>query len=335
MPKSEDLGLNIGLNVMVHPGGENPFEAAKWAEAKGYESVWMTDGGGRMDAFTAAAAIGAQTERLRIGLSVVPVYTRPVAVLATSSATLSHIAPDRIAIGLGSSSQTMIENWYGIPFVKPLTRVRETVTVLQQILTGQRTHFAGETLSTEGFHLTIPIQGQIPLFIAALRPKMLELAGELADGVILNLAPVKVLPRMLEHIDTGAKRAGRRVEDLEIASLLNVIVTDNEANALASMNKHALGYYSTGVYNQFLAWMGLKREAKQIREGFAERNRAKTESALSEEAIRTLGIIGNAQDCRVQLRGYADAGLNTAIIGAGSPNEDEYLATLETFATNT
>ncbi|MCH9673480.1 MAG: LLM class flavin-dependent oxidoreductase, partial [Gammaproteobacteria bacterium] len=269
---NQGLGLNVGLNVMTSPGDQNPIETAIWAEQNGYESVWMTDGGGRMDAFTAAGAIAARTERIRVGLSIVPVFTRPVAVFATSSATLSHIAPDRIAIGVGSSSQTMIESWYGTPFVKPLTRVKETATALRQILTGEKTTFEGETISVKNFRLGIPTKGKIPLFIAALRPKMLEAAGELADGVILNLAPPQVLPRMLEHIDTGAKRSGRRVEDLEIASLLNVIVTDDESAALASMNRFALGYYSAGVYNKFLSWMGYEKEAKQIQEGFAERD---------------------------------------------------------------
>ena len=121
---------NIGLNVMTGPPDRNPIDTAIWAEEKGYESVWMTDGGGRMDAITAAAAIGARTERIRIGLSVVPVYTRPAAVFATSAATLTHVAPNRIVFGLGSSSATMIDNWYGVPFEKPLTRVRETITCL-------------------------------------------------------------------------------------------------------------------------------------------------------------------------------------------------------------
>ncbi|MEM7252254.1 MAG: LLM class flavin-dependent oxidoreductase [Pseudomonadota bacterium] len=327
-----ELGLNVGLNVMAYAGEVDPMARAVWAEAQGYESVWMTDGGGRMDAFTAAAAIGAQTERIRIGLSIVPVFTRPPAVFGTSCATLSHVAPDRLAIGLGSSSQTMIESWYGIPFEKPLTRVRETVTALRQILTGERTTFEGDTITVKNFRLAIPTRGNVPLFLAALRPKMLEAAGELADGVILNLAPPQLLPRMLEHIDTGAKRSGRRVDDLEIASLLNVVVTRDESAALGALNRFALGYYSTGVYNKFLAWMGYEKEAQQIQQGFAERDRAKTEGALPEEVIRTLGIIGDADSCRSQLKAYAEAGLNTAIIGPGATTEEDYEATLGAFA---
>ena len=113
--------MKIGINVMVYPGDRNPIDNAVQAEAEGFESIWMTDGGGRMDALTSAAAIGARTSRIRIGLGIVPVFNRPPAVLAASAAALSHIAPDRVVLGVGSSSQTMIERWYGMTFEKPLT----------------------------------------------------------------------------------------------------------------------------------------------------------------------------------------------------------------------
>lgn len=323
----------IGLNVMTCPGQQNPIDTAVWAEQQGYPSVWMTDGGGRMDAITAASAVGARTSTVRIGLSIVPVFTRPAAVFATSAATLSHVAPGRIVFGLGSSSETMIGSWYGLPFEKPLTRVRETITALRTMLTGERTTFEGETIHAKNFRLGVPLNGPMPIYVAGLRPKMLELAGEMADGVVLNLCPVQVLPRILEHIDTGAKRVGRRVDDLEVTSLLNAFVTDDESTAIASMNRVALGYYSAGVYNKFLTWMGYEAEAAQIREGFANRDRNQTESALPEEVVRTLGIIGDRDSCRKQLEAYRDAGLDTAIIGAASPDEAVYQETIEAFAT--
>lgn len=321
----------IGLNVMTYAGQRNPIETAVWAEKAGYESVWMTDGGGRMDALTAAAAIGAQTSHIRIGLSVVPVFTRPAAVFATSAATLSYVAPDRMILGLGSSSETMIGSWYGVPFEKPLTRVRETIVALKKMLSGEKTTFEGETIFARNFRLGVPLQGKMPIYVAGLRPKMLELAGELADGLVLNLCPAEVLPQVLEHVDTGAKRVGRRVDDLEIASLLNVFVTEDIDAAVATMNRVALGYYSTGVYNKYLRWMGYEVEANEIREGFAERDRSKTESALDPEIVRKLGIIGSKDDCIRHLEVYRDAGLDTAIVGAAAPDDETYLRTVEAF----
>ena len=320
--------MKIGVNVMVYPGDRNAIDNAVQAEADGFESIWMTDGNGRMDAITAAAAIGARTERLRIGLSIVPVFNRPPPVLATSAAALSQIATDRVVLGVGSSSQTMIEGWYGMKFEKPVTRVRETVELLKAIFTGERTAYDGETVRSHGFRLTSPIRGRLPIYVAALRPGMLELAGEIADGVILNLAPSELLPRLLESIDTGAKRSGRRAEDLELVSLLNTFVTDRPASATEQMRRIALGYYSTGVYANFLSWMGHDREAEQIREGFAARDRAKTSAALSDEFVHRLGLIGTAAEVRARLGEYAEAGLDTAVISPAAADEEEYEATL-------
>ena len=319
--------MKIGINVMGYPGDRNPIDNAVQAEAEGFESVWMTDGNGRMDALTAAAAIGARTRRVRIGLGIVPVFNRPPPVLAASAAALSHVAPDRVVLGVGSSSQTMIERWYGMEFEKPLTRVRETVDLMRRIFAGERTAYDGETVRSHGFRLTSPLRGRVPIYIAALRPGMLELAGELGDGVVLNLVPSELLPRVLEHVDTGAKRSGRRVEDLEVVSLLNAFVTDDAAAGTQQMRRVALGYYSTGVYASFLAWLGRPREAEQIRAGFAERDRAKTNAALSDEFVQRLGLVGSAAEVRSRLGEYAAAGLDTAVVWAASQDEAEYEAT--------
>ena len=320
--------MKTGVNVMVYPGDRNPIENAIRAEAEGFESIWMTDGNGRMDPLTAAAAIGARTRRIRIGLGIVPVFNRPPPVLATSAAALSHVAPDRVVLGVGSSSQTMIERWYGMAFEKPLTRVRETVDLVRRILAGERTAYDGETVRSHDFRLTSPPRGRVPIYVAALRPGMLELAGEIGDGVILNLAPAELLPRVLEHVDTGAKRSGRRVEDLEIVSLLNTFVTDDAAAGTQLMRRVALGYFSTGVYANFLSWMGRPREAEQIRQGFAERDRAKTSAALSDELVQRLGLIGTATQVRTRLDEYAAAGLDTAVVSPASPDEAGYEAAL-------
>ncbi len=326
--------MRIGLNVMTHPGDRDPVAIARDAEARGYESVWMTDGGGRFDAITTASAIGALTTRVRVGISVVPVYTRPAPVLATSAAALTLTAGGRLVFGLGSSSETMIARWYGIPFERPLTRVRETVALLRRILDGERTEFEGETIRSHGFRLTSRPRSPVPIYLAALRPRMLELAGELGDGVVLNLAPAEVVPRLLEHVDAGARRSGRRVEDLEVASLQHAIVAtpEEEPEALSIIRRVALGYYSAGVYNRFLAWMGHEREAEAIREGFARRDRKQTEGALSDELVRKLGLVGGPDAIRAHLADYARAGLHTAIIGAASPDEGVWERTIAALA---
>lgn len=326
-------GIKLGLHLSPPNQTTSQLARGVWAEQHGFDSLWIPDGLGRMDAFTMAAGLAPQTERIRLCLGIVPVFTRPAAVIATSTMTMSHLAEDRFVLGLGSSSHTMVEGWYGTPFKKPLTRVRETTALVRQILDGERTNFDGDTIESHNFRLTIPpAGGKIPVYLAALKPKMLELAGEIADGVILNLVPKELLPRMLEHIDTGAKRAGRRVEDLEVVTFLYTFATDDTEQAEREMANIAAGYFSTPVYSDFLRWMGYHEEATAITEGFAERDRAKTLNAFSQDVLHKLGIIGDEAHCQRAVRAYADAGVDVPTIAAGSADLAAFERTLDAFA---
>ena len=328
MSKSINIGFLLSMTT-AEP--DSHLNRAIWAEQQGYESVWFGDGGGHMDALTLAAAVAARTSRIRINLSIVPVYTRPPAVFATSAMTLSHLAPGRITLGLGASSNVMIESWYGTPFRKPLTRVRETVELLRKMLDGEKVSYEGETVYSRGFRLATPPQGRVPLYMAALRPKMLELAGEIADGVILNFVPRDSMPRFLEHIDIGAKRAGRRVEDLEIAQLIRVFVTDDVPRAENEFRAVAASYFFTPVYNKYLAWCGHEREAAQIAEGFRVKDRGMTQSALSRELLHEIAVFGDEAHCRAQLQKYAQVGLDTAVIECCTTDTPDYLRSIAAF----
>ena len=323
--------FSVGLSTQAPSEPTKRLERIRWAEAQGYPSVWITDGGGHMDAITVAAAAAAVTRRIRLALSIVPVYTRPAAVLATSAMTLSYLAPGRVIFGLGASSETMVDSWYGQPFHKPRTRVEETVTLLKAIFAGQKTDFQGSTLRSRGFRLALPMAAKMPIYLAALRPKMLETAGEHADGVILNLVPRRALPRVLECIDRGAKRSGRRVEDLEIAQLIHTVVTKNIAQAEQHARSMMTSYYSTQVYNAHLAWLGYQREAEAISEGFRLRNRKQTTEAISENTLHEFTILGDADTCRQRIRSYWEDGIDVPIIAANTPNHDEFIRTLEAF----
>ncbi len=321
-----------GLFLLSPSESTGALERAEWAERQGFDSLWVPDGGGKMHALTLTAALATRTSKIRLGLGVVPVFTHSPAVLASAAATLAHLAPGRVILGLGASSHAMIEGWHGTPFVKPLTRVRETAQVLRRMLAGERVEFAGETLSTRGFQLNPPPESGVPIYLAALRPKMLELAGELADGVILHLAPLEAIPKMLEHLAVGAERAGRSLADIEIVCRFNVLVTDDMAAGREQFRKFVVAYYSTPVYNKFLAWSGFEQEAQTIAEGFKARDRAKTQTALSDEVVERLGVIGNAEACRARVREFLAAGIQTPAIHPISTDPGEALAAMEAFA---
>ena len=325
---------DVKLGLHMSPPGQNTsqIDRGAWAEAHGFDSLWIPDGLGRMDAFTMAAGIAPQTRDIRLCLGIVPVYTRPAAVIATSTMTMTHLAPNRFVLGLGASSHTMVESWYGMPYEKPLSRVRETTELVRQMLSGERTRYTGTTIRSENFRLGIAPAADVPIHLAALRPKMLELAGEIADGVILNLVPLELLPRILEHIDTGAKRSGRRVENLDISVYLYAFSTADEAAAESDMAAIAAGYFSTPVYSDFLKWMGYAAQAELILQGFKERDRSKTLGAFTPEVLHKLAIIGDPQHCWDALKAYADAGVTVPVVAAAASDHAMYEQTLMTLA---
>jgi len=194
--------------TLPEPGGVDATLArAEWAEKEGFDDLWLADTGG-IDPLTLLPALGMHTKKIRIGIAVVPVFTRTPAVLASTAMTISHLVPGRFVLGIGSSSHAMIEGWHGLEFSKPLTRVRETALMLRSMMLGEKSSFEGDVLRSQGYRLSPAPQGEVPLYIGALRGKMLELAGELGDGAVVNLYPREHLPEMVAHIAAGAARAG-------------------------------------------------------------------------------------------------------------------------------
>jgi probable F420-dependent oxidoreductase len=309
-------------------GVHQTIELAKWAEAEGYDDLWFADSSG-VDALTTAAAVAMSTERCRIGTAIIPVFSRTPAVLASTAHVLHQLSNGRFILGLGSSSQTMMENWHGQMFEKPLTRVKETTQLIKQMLTGAKTDFDGETVTSKGYR-QLPLEdGAQPVYMAALRSKMLETAAEFSDGIILNLFPKDALPKMMEHIKIGAERAGKKVEDIEIVCRHQVIVTDDKAGARNFIRAGFAPYYATPVYNAFLAWSGYEEVAATIKEGWAAKDREKTTSALDDQLVDDIAILGTQEECYDRIREYGDMGITTHIISCVSPKES--MATYEAF----
>ncbi len=325
------LPKRLGITLPVPPDVDASMQWALWAERKGIDAIWFADTGGA-DSLTLAAAVAVKTARIRLGMGVVPVYTRTPALFASTVMTLSHLAPGRVVMGLGASSHAMVEGWHGIPFAKPLTRVRETALMLRKMLTGERENFAGETLHSTGFRLVPPARERVPIYLAALRPKMLEMAGEVGDGVVLNSFPVEALPRMMDHIRAGVERAGRKLEDVEIVNRHHVIVTDDVAAGRERFRAVFTGYFATPVYNKFLAWLGYADAAANLDEGWKRKDREQTATALSDELIDEIAVIGDAGHCRDVVREFMAEGITTPVINPIADSPEQIAATFEAFA---
>jgi probable F420-dependent oxidoreductase len=327
-----DLGkLAITLPAPFHDARECVALARRAEEEWGYPAIWLAETNGP-DSFGLAGAIATVTSRVTIGTGIVPVYNRTPAVLAMSAGTLAQLSEDRFVLGLGSSSHAIIGDWNGIPFESPLAQVRETVAVVRQALSGARTDFDGERLRSHGLRLGCAPRKPVPIYLAALRGRMLRLAGEVGEGLVVNFFPVSALPRMLAAYREGAAAAGRDASADEVVCRFQVAVTDDVPRARALVRAAFGAYLATPVYNRFLAWCGFEDEARAIAEAFARRDRAATAAAMPDALIDRITILGTAASCREQVARFVEAGVTTPVIAPLAGDREGVRRVFEAFA---
>ncbi len=319
----------VAVTLPAGPSIKDTIERITWAEENGFPDAWFSDSGAP-DTLTQIAAIGHHTTSIRIGVAVTPVYTRSPSVLAASANVIEQVIPGRFVMGLGSSSQTIMGQWNGIPLDKPLTRVKETAQLVRTMLTGAKTDFDGETLYSRGYRQA-PLENPPPIYLAALRANMIEMAAEVGDGVIFNLWPKGALPKMMEHVKIGAERAGKKAEDVEIVNRAMVLCTDDKEYGRNLFRAAFAPYYATPVYNKFLAWAGYTEAADTITEGWAAKDREKTSGALTDEMIDEIGIIGSEDEIRERIQADADGGVDTHIIAPLAASREDVERTFNAF----
>ena len=328
----------LGLMLWPAPDLGAGFERGVWAEQAGFDDLWLADAEGLQDPIALAAALGVATTRVRLCTGVVPVFNRPPAVLATGVVAAEQRAPGRFVLGLGASTSNMIDRWYGLPYAQPLARVRETVALLRQIFAGEKTNFAGATLRSQGFRLHELPSAAVPIYLGAIGPKMLQLAGEVADGVVLNdFTPVDRLAWALEQIDIGAQRGGRRVEDLEIVKRRAVLLAatpDEERAALEYFRQHLAFYGSAAAYQEIMLQLGYRDAVSEVRAGYAIRDRKRITAAISDAMVRRIFMFGSVTEWHAHLRKDYASGIDTSIISPQAHEARGFAAAAEAFAAN-
>jgi len=326
------MSTKIAASLPMPPDLPMCQRVARRTEEIGYESLWIADTGGP-DPFVVAAAAAAVTSRVRIGTAVIPAYTRSAPVIAAAAASCDELAHGRFVLGIGASSETIVQAWSGVPWERPLGRVRETVETVRKILGGERTDFRGKTFSSRGYRLLMRTPNPpIPLHVGALMPPMLELAGEIADGVTLNMMPVAAVPRMVAHIRAGAERAGKDPDKLEIVARFQACVTDDKPSARAVVRQFFGPYFATSVYNRFVEWCGYPEQAREILSAWQAKDRARNAAAVTDAMIDEIAIIGSAEECRDRVAAFVAAGVTTPMISPFFPDEAVMWRTFEELA---
>jgi probable F420-dependent oxidoreductase len=291
-------------------------DLAREAERLGYRDAWSYEADG-VDAF-APLAIAGQASGLRLGTAIVNVYTRGPATLAMSAAGVAEIAPGRFILGIGSGSDVIVESWNGGAFRKPVTRVREMTQFLRRALSGERVVFRGETFAVDGFRLSRPPTAPVPIYVAALRAGMLDLAGEVADGVILNWLAPEDVPRCVAVVREAAARTGRDPAAVEITCRVFVHLDADDTTA----RRHAAAYLNVPVYRAFHEWLGRTPALAPMWEAWGRGDRRGAVAAIPERVIDELLLRGPVAGIREGVRRYLDAGVDTAFILLQSSEPD-------------
>jgi len=280
------------------------------AERMGYRGAWVAEVAGP-EAFSLLGAIAARSTLLDLGVAVVPAMTRSPALMAMSAATVSQLLGGRgLSLGIGSSSQTIVEQWHGATFVPPLARVRESVEATRALLAGER-GYRGSHVSADRFRLATPPLGPVRLFVGALGPRMLRLAGAVGDGVCLNLMPAGAVPRQLAEVRRGAAEAGRELPGhFRAMARFHIVLTEDPAAGRDLIRAGFGPYFAQPVYNRFLRWLGHEEAATGIAAAFAAGDRDGVAAAFTDAIVDGVSLVGTPDEVRSRLAEYAEAGVD-------------------------
>ena len=309
-------------------------ELAKLAEKRGYETVWVPEGGGR-DSLTSLASIALNTERIRLGTGILPIFARTPTNTAMGAAGMAAVSGDRFILGLGVGHRPTVEAGDGVPFKQPMTRLRETIQIVRKLLSGEQVDFPGKHFKLSGASLGAAAPtAKVPIYIAALGPQMLEMAGELADGVLMNWTSVTFIPQAVAHIKRGADKAGRDMSDIDIAGYVRGAVGDDLANARASLQRQIARYATNTFYANFFIETGFEREMNAAAAALAKGYLDKASEAITPEMQGEVAVLGTAGQCREALERRRAAGLQLPVIApfAVGDNKTSHQLTIEALA---
>jgi probable F420-dependent oxidoreductase len=273
------LGVTPPVEVAGFPAA---VDICVRAEELGYTDVWTAEIGA-VDAFSPLAAVATRTTRVRLGTALVPVFTRPPALVAMSAVGIQNLSGGRFVLGVGASSPAIVGQWMGTPFEDPVVRVEEYVALLRDMLGGKKVDRDGATVRSHGFRLQIGVDAPVPIHVGALGPRMCRLAGRVADGVLFFLMTPDGVRQALEEVHAGAREAGRDPDGIEAFVRLPATMGDPEDLARFMARRLLTGYAIVPAYNASLARQGFAAEAGEIAGRWAagERDRATRRSPMS------------------------------------------------------
>ena len=294
-------GMTVPLPGHLHTHREKLQELADL----GYTDIWSAEADAA-DAFTPLALAAAWEPRLRLGTAIVPAYTRAPACFAQSVASMADAAPGRFAIGIGSSSNVIVERWNGVPFTEPYKKVRDIVRFLNDALSGEKVAKRYDTFEINGFKLGVRPEVKPQILVAALREGMLKLAAREADGAIINWLGPDDVPRVagVVHDHGGA--------DKEIVARIFVCPSENTDVVRAGARFAIAAYLNVPVYAEFHRWLGRGEQLQGMWDAWGAGDRKAALAAIPDEVVDQLVVHGSPAECRATIQRYFDNGVTTS-----------------------
>lgn len=294
-----------------------PFDGVPLAEHKewfrelvdlGYTDVWSAEANGA-DGFTPLALAAAWAPELRLGSAIIPAFTRGPACLAQSVASLSDAAPGRVAFGIGTSSDVIVQRWNGVPFEEPYRQVKDMVTFVREALTGEKVSGTYGRSEVKGFRLGVVPAEPPAILIAALRQGMLRLAGRHGDGAIINWLSAQDVRTVVPIVNEAAAAAGK--PQPEVAARIFVAPTTDRDTVMA-MGRYAIAAYLTvPVYAAFHEWLGRGEELAEMSRLWADGDRKGALEAIPDSLVDELIVHGSPEQCREHIGRYVESGVTT------------------------
>ncbi len=324
------MPTDIALTALAMPLPEFPA-IAREAEARGYRTAWVGEASGT-EAIVLSTLIATHTTKLQIANGVIPVQTRTPIVYGQAVATLGHLAPGRFALGLGLSSEIIVGQWHGLPFTPSVQQMREAVQIIRTAAAGERVNFEGKFYRLKNFRLAIPAPAPAPrIYLAALGPKMCELAGEVADGVLLNWIPPSAVAASVRHVETGTKRAGRKLADVDVSVYVRTCVTDEREAVREALARDITGYAIVNAYARFFEECGFAEEVEAVNTAWKAGDRAGAVKGISKRVLDGLGAVGSPEACRAQIDAFARTGVTPVVLPFAPPGPAARASLLRTF----
>ena len=293
------LGSLLSINEVL--------ECAEFLSKTSTDTIWVPETWG-MENFSILSAVSNKTTTQKIGSSIINIYSRSPATIAMGAATVDSLSNGRLILGLGTSSVPIVETFHGHSFEKPVQRMKEYVEIIRLVTSGKQINYDGDIFKLKNFTLLIkPIRESIPIYLAAINKKMVELTWNIGDGVIFYLRPLNELKNVIQTMQTKKK--------IDVTCQIITCVSEDSELAVERAKKTLAFYISVGkIYREFLSKNGFKNETENIFEEFKNSGFKSNHELVSDSMLHSLCISGSPEECKKQLIKFREAKVDLPII---------------------